>query len=1155
LSRIGTREGETTNMLEKRVQCLFAVGLLCTLTTARPSWFQRTALPSLPFRIPDLQATTETRAILCPRGGAAGDGDDDEEEERYSRQVYAVGKRAHGLIRSSTIYLDGPASSGLLYETAKNLALSGIRKLVLVQPSSASAADDAYYNAALDDLGKSYMRAARAEIGKEEEAAGDLLVEYIKRLNPFVDVSVVRDRSSLTALHGDDDGAPDSPARRVLVSVDRPYTSQIELNNLARANDMSFVSMETAGVFGRIFCDFGSSFDVYDADGETPLVTPLLRLEASPEDGLLVTVHCMEGEKHDVSKGDTIRFQYRNGDYSSESCKVVDVKSPYLFVARLETVDAPEQVLQTLNTDAASFSRVKIPETIHFVPLEKAAESGVHDQSLFTACDLDKSWDNVRRKASFGCFQALATFSEQQHRLPTASDREDFGSIFQELLETEATEASSSHVENFVRGCAAKFSPLQAIFGAIGAQEALKAATGLYFPVKQYLLYDCDEVLSKDGENCGETISASYDSGLRYILGDGTVDELQSKRIFVVGAGAIGCEILKNLASLGAATKDGGNIILTDNDTIEKSNLSRQFLFRDSDIGKFKSLAAKESVLRFQPLANVEAHSSKVGPTEENIFGSKFWTKKVDTVLNALDNMDARLYIDSQCVANHKSLVDAGTLGPKGNVQTVVPHESESYASSADPPEKAIPVCTLKNFPYAISHTIQWGRDLFDGYFRRRPSEAEKFVSALEMSSIPDLSAQAVSSMGEEAVMAWAKELTEDLGACIDQDQTVQVALDWAVRVAWELFYHSIDRLLDEHPLDSRDDDDEPFWSGSRRPPRRLRYLTLTNTAEESAINENLVDFVQTAARLRIECYKSAAIVGIEVTKADAENYLSSFDFEGFMDDEAEEAEENDIAERIHNVLEPLISVASFPTMTSADFEKDDDANGHVAFVNAASNLRAICYGIPPVDAMETRRIAGNIIPAMITTTACVSALSCIELIKLVQKAPLIKHRSAFINLALPFFAFTVPLPAEPVAGLQGREYTLWDRLTIHESKKAAQVGGLTLASLIKKIQKLASADPASVAVSSISLGPFLLYANFLHEDDKAFLESSVWDAITEALEETDDGGREEEGDASVQVYSTVANSYDFTVVVEDIETGDEAELPPISLTRYKPKK
>ena len=56
--------------------------------------------------------------------------------------------------------------------------------------------------------------------------------------------------------------------------------------------------------------------------------------------------------------------------------------------------------------------------------------------------------------------------------------------------------------------------------------------------------------------------------------------------------------------------------------------------------------------------------------------------------------------MDGQCVANRKALVDAGTIGSKGNVQVVLPHQSESYASNADPAEEAIPVCTAKNFPY-----------------------------------------------------------------------------------------------------------------------------------------------------------------------------------------------------------------------------------------------------------------------------------------------------------------------------------------------------------------------------------------------------------------------------------------------------------------------
>lgn len=63
--------------------------------------------------------------------------------------------------------------------------------------------------------------------------------------------------------------------------------------------------------------------------------------------------------------------------------------------------------------------------------------------------------------------------------------------------------------------------------------------------------------------------------------------------------------------------------------------------------------------------------------------------------------------MDRRCVYYHKPLLESGTLGTKGNTQVVIPFVTESYSSSQDPPEKSIPICTLKNFPNAIEHTIQ----------------------------------------------------------------------------------------------------------------------------------------------------------------------------------------------------------------------------------------------------------------------------------------------------------------------------------------------------------------------------------------------------------------------------------------------------------------
>ena len=71
-------------------------------------------------------------------------------------------------------------------------------------------------------------------------------------------------------------------------------------------------------------------------------------------------------------------------------------------------------------------------------------------------------------------------------------------------------------------------------------------------------------------------------------------------------------------------------------------------------------------------------------------------------VLNFFDFQDRR------CVFYRLPLLESGTLGTKGNTQVVIPDLTESYSSSQDPPEKSIPICTLKNFPNQIEHTLQW---------------------------------------------------------------------------------------------------------------------------------------------------------------------------------------------------------------------------------------------------------------------------------------------------------------------------------------------------------------------------------------------------------------------------------------------------------------
>lgn len=282
------------------------------------------------------------------------------------------------------------------------------------------------------------------------------------------------------------------------------------------------------------------------------------------------------------------------------------------------------------------------------------------------------------------------------------------------------------------------------------------------------------------------------------------------QKYFVVGAGAIGCELLKNFAMLGLGASPEGKIFVTDMDHIERSNLNRQFLFRPYDVSKPKSTAAAKAIKMMNPAINVESQENRVGAETENIYTDDFFGA-LDGVANALDNVEARTYMDRRCVFYRLPLLESGTLGTKGNTQVVIPDVTESYSSSQDPPEKSIPICTLKNFPNQIEHTLQWARDVFEGTFTQAPMSALQFIAE---SDFVEKTLKMQGSQPVETLEKVKKILVDEKPNCFED------CVAWARTQFQDLFHNQIAQLLHNFPPDQTTSTGQPFWSGPKRCPK-----------------------------------------------------------------------------------------------------------------------------------------------------------------------------------------------------------------------------------------------------------------------------------------------------------------------------------------------
>ena len=590
---------------------------------------------------------------------------------------------------------------------------------------------------------------------------------------------------------------------QVVVLTNTPIKDQLIIGDYLHKKGIYLVVADTFGLFGSIFCDFGKQFTIVDPTGEAPVGGIVADID---EDGL---VSALDETRHGLEDGDYVTFTELKGIEALNSAepRKITVKGPYTF--SIGDVTGLGKY-----TGGGMYTQVKMPKFIDFKTISAALK-----EPEFLISDYAK-FD--RPQQLHVGFQTLHAFAEQHGRLPRPHNEEDYlvvsgaakAFIKQEGLGIELDEKLIREVSYQAQG---DLSPMAAFFGGLAAQEVLKAVSGKFHPINQWLYFDSLESLPSNSKRSEELCAPSgsrYDGQIA-VFGREFQEKISNTKEFLVGAGAIGCEMLKNWAMIGLATGPNGKISVTDMDSIEKSNLNRQFLFRPKDVGSLKSEAAAAAVQAMNPAlsGHIVTLRERVGADTEQTFNEDFWNS-LDGVTNALDNVDARTYIDRRCVFFRKPLLESGTLGTKGNTQVVLPFITESYSSSQDPPEQSFPMCTLRSFPNKIEHTIAWAREVFESYFVKPAETVNLYLSQ------PNYIKSTLKQGGNEK--ATLETIRDYLGD--DKAISVEDCIKWA-RIQFEnQFNNAIQQLLYNFPKDSTTTTGTPFWSGPKRAPDALKF-------------------------------------------------------------------------------------------------------------------------------------------------------------------------------------------------------------------------------------------------------------------------------------------------------------------------------------------
>lgn len=223
--------------------------------------------------------------------------------------------------------------------------------------------------------------------------------------------------------------------------------------------------------------------------------------------------------------------------------------------------------------------------------------------------------------------------------------------------------------------------------------------------------------------------------------------------------------------------------------------------------------------------------------------------------------------------------------------------------------------------------------------------------------------------------------------------------------------YYNINLLLYEFPSDLKNEDGSKFWSGSKRIPNPIKF----NVNNQYCFNFSKYYSILLARAINVEINDDEKFI---------RNSLEKVKFQEFIPPSnkimTKEEEDNKILSLKNYFNNYNIQKIEKNKIIPEKFEKDNDSNNHVFFVNLCTNLRAENYRIPKSDEQNTKMIAGRIVPAIASTTATITGFACMQLYPLINSEDINSIKNLCFNSSDNFYQINGP---SDVIHMKDQEY------------------------------------------------------------------------------------------------------------------------------------